>query len=64
MIINNSAILIIGSVLCFLGSIPTLILCCCNCENGEQIELIQNTNENFNNNFDNDNKKKNKYLDL
>lgn len=63
MIINNSAILIIGGVLCFLGSIPTLCLCCCNCENGSQIELIQKKNEKFNNNFDNDNKK-NKYLDL
>ena len=63
MIINNTAILIISSIMCILGSIPTLCLCCCNCENGSQIELIQKKNEKFNNNFDNDNKK-NKYLDL
>ena len=40
MIINNSAILIIGGVLCFLGSIPTLCLCCC--KNETTPELIQN----------------------
>jgi hypothetical protein len=43
--------------MCILGSIPTLFLCCCNCENGSQIELIQKKNEKFNNNFDNDKKK-------
>ena len=63
MIINNTAILIFSSIMCSLGSIPTLCLCCYKCENDNQIELIQNKNEKFNNNFDNDNKK-NKYLDL
>ena len=47
--------------MCVLGSIPTLCVWCCKCENDTQLKLIKkNTNK-----FDNDiNKKYNKYLEL
>ena len=46
MIINNISLLIIGSVFCVLGSIPTLCLCCC--KNNSEIILIEKKNNIFN----------------
>ena len=37
MIINNTVLFIIGSVMCVLGSIPTLCLCCCKYETTTEI---------------------------
>jgi len=44
MIINNTVLLIIGSIMCVLGSIPTLCLCCYKCETTNE---IISTEENY-----------------
>jgi len=44
MIINNTVLLIIGSIMCVLGSIPTLCLCCYKCETTTE---IISTEENY-----------------
>ncbi len=49
MIINNAAIVIVSSVIFVLGSIPTLCLCCCTCEN--QLDTNDTNDTNKNNNY-------------
>ena len=46
MILNNTAILIISSVIFVLGSIPTLCLCCFKCENQLDTNDTNDTNKN------------------